>query len=57
MGRMGKIEKLIESTVYKCPMPEGFEPGPEYRPHPPQRKSGYKNYKGKGGRKPYRPKK
>ncbi len=57
MIRMGRIEKLIESEVYKCALPEGFEPGPEYRPNPPQRKKGSKNYKGKGGRKPYRPKK
>ena len=26
------IEKLIDTTIYKSPLPEGFEPGPEYKP-------------------------
>lgn len=32
MDKFGHIEKLIETTVFKSPMPEGFEPGPEYNP-------------------------
>ncbi len=26
------IEKLIDTQIYKVPLPEGFEPGPEYKP-------------------------
>ncbi len=26
------IEKLIDTVVYKVPLPEGFDPGPEYKP-------------------------
>ena len=28
--RFKKIEKLIEKDIFKIPLPEGFEPGPEY---------------------------
>ncbi len=32
MDKFGHIEKLIETTVFKSPLPDGFEPGPEYNP-------------------------
>ncbi len=29
--RFKRIEKLIEKEIFKIPLPEGFEPGPEYK--------------------------
>lgn len=40
MFRMGKIEKLIEGAVFKCALPEGFDPGPEYAPSASRSKYG-----------------
>lgn len=30
IGRFKKIERLLEKEIEKSPLPEGFEPGPEY---------------------------
>jgi ATP-dependent RNA helicase RhlE len=38
MDKFGMIEKLIETTVFKSPLPEGFEPGPVYNPDAAPRK-------------------
>ncbi len=49
--KMGRIEKLIETQVYKCELPEGFEPGPEYKPVQQHRNKGYRKYPPRGKRK------
>jgi len=38
MEKFGIIEKLIDTTVFKSPLPLGFEPGPEYKPDSPRSK-------------------
>ena len=38
-----KIEELIETEVYKSPLPKGMEPGPEYKPK--KRNFRKKNYR------------
>ncbi|MGQ1948550.1 DEAD/DEAH box helicase [Geofilum sp. OHC36d9] len=60
MEKFATIERLIDTTVYKSPLPDGFEPGPEYDPSKSKRgnfhrKGGYKG--AKGGRKNFSPKK
>lgn len=49
MYKFARIEKLIEREVMKIPLPQGFEPGPEWDP-----KGGSKSRGGRsrGGRKP-----
>ncbi|HPE86568.1 MAG: DEAD/DEAH box helicase [Bacteroidales bacterium] len=43
--KMGRIEQLIKSEVYKCQLPEGFDPGPEYIPYRARKTGGQKkNY-------------
>ena len=47
------IEKLIEKTVYKIPLPEDFEEGPEYNPSKKvQRHNGRRNSANNKTRKP-----
>jgi ATP-dependent RNA helicase RhlE len=56
MDKFGMIEKLIETTIFKSPLPEGFAPGPVYDPNAPKAKRFFKksggggkgNFKGKG---------
>ncbi|ASB47802.1 DEAD/DEAH box helicase [Alkalitalea saponilacus] len=36
------IEKLIEKEIFKSPLPDGFEQGPEYNPDAPPRKRFFK---------------
>lgn len=40
MQRFGTIEKMIGYPVDKMPLPEGFEPGPDYDPERKDRSSG-----------------
>lgn len=42
MDKFGMIEKLIGSTVFKSPLPEGFEEGPVYNPDAPRARRFYK---------------
>lgn len=54
MGKFGMIEKLIGSTIFKSPLPEGFEPGPEYDPEKGDSRQrfsrqGGRNFKGGNG--------
>ncbi len=54
MGKFGMIEKLIGSTIFKSPLPEGFEPGPEYDPGKGDfrqkfNRQGGRNFKGGNG--------
>lgn len=57
MEKFATIERLIDTTVYKSPLPDGFEPGPVYDPSKSKRgnfhrKGGYKSG-AKGGRKSF----
>jgi superfamily II DNA/RNA helicase len=47
MFRFGQIEKLLERTLDKTPLPEGFSPAPEYNPK--TRFSGGRGRPGSGG--------
>lgn len=49
MDKFGHIEKLIETTVFKSPLPDGFEPGPEYNPEIRGKRRFGKGGKGGGG--------
>lgn len=62
IGRFKKIERLLEKEVEKLPLPDGFEPGPEYigikkkskryyhrRPRKKSSDKGSKSQLGKGG--------
>ncbi len=42
------IEKLIEREVYKLQLPEGFEPGPEYKPFAKPERPSYGKKKAQG---------
>ena len=57
MQRFGSIEKLIDQTVQKLPLPEGFETGPVYdpntRPHT-SRYGGSSDKRSSGGKSPSR---
>lgn len=44
MFRFGQIEKLLERTLDKTPLPEGFSPAPEYNP-----KTRFAGGRGRGG--------
>ena len=44
MFRFGQIEKLLERTLDKTPLPEGFSPAPEYNP-----KTRFAGARGRGG--------
>jgi superfamily II DNA/RNA helicase len=62
MEKFATIEHLIDTTVYKSPLPDGFEPGPVYDPSKSKksnfhRKGGYKKSGAKGGRKNFSAKK
>jgi superfamily II DNA/RNA helicase len=50
-----QIEKLIETEVYKIPLPEEIGPGPEYNPKKHGRDKGgyFKGKKSKKGKKPH----
>jgi superfamily II DNA/RNA helicase len=58
MDKFGMIEKLIDTTIFKSPLPAGFEPGPVYDPNAPKAKRFFKKpgggskggFKGKGNR-------
>ncbi len=52
MREFGRIEKLIGYAVRKMPLPEGFGPGPEYRPDAPKRRDGQGGGGGGRGRRP-----
>jgi superfamily II DNA/RNA helicase len=61
MEKFATIERLIDTTIYKSPLPDGFEPGPVYDPSKSpkgnfHRKGGYKSG-AKGGRKNFSAKK
>jgi len=43
--RFSKIEQLIDKEVKKLPLPEGFEPGPEYRVQQKKKKKPFKRRK------------
>ena len=43
------IEKLIDTQIYKVPLPEGFEPGPEYKPGTRKIGRGFGGSKSGGG--------
>jgi superfamily II DNA/RNA helicase len=47
MFRFGQIEKLLERTLDKTPLPEGFSPAPEYNPK--TRFAGGRGRPGSGG--------
>lgn len=43
--RFRRIEQMIEKEVEKCPLPEGFDQGPDYNvSHSDFRKSGHRNH-------------
>ncbi len=46
-SKFRRIEELIERTIHKSPLPEGFEPGPVYDPQ--SKSSGNRRPQGKGG--------
>ncbi len=48
--QFGMIEKLIDTVIYKSPLPEGFEPGPEYHPEKSYKKTFYKKKRGGASR-------
>ncbi|WP_026473203.1 DEAD/DEAH box helicase [Alkaliflexus imshenetskii] len=49
------IEKLIETTVYKAPLPADFDPGPEYNPDLSRKRKPFRQ--GGGGKKQFSRKK
>lgn len=49
-----KIEKLIETNVYKVPLPSGYEKAPEYNPEAKMKRGGNKRFGKKPGGKPKR---
>lgn len=49
-----KIEKLIETNVYKVPLPSGYEKAPEYNPEAKMKRGGNKRFGKKTGGKPKR---
>lgn len=43
--KFATIEKLIDTVIYKSPLPNGFEPGPEYNPEAkPKKKFGKRRF-------------
>lgn len=51
--RFKRIEKLIEKEIFKIPLPEGFEPGPEYKQlrHAGRKPKKYTKFRKKNSRK------